>query len=170
MRHAPASAVDREPAFVAADFSHGLAGWRDGRFDGIVSGLAIQYAESFSQETQRWTADAYDRLLAEAARLLRPGGRFVFSVNVPEPAWSRVALKSLTEALRHRNPLRYLWKAYRMIRYGGWLKREARRGRFHYLPLPTILDKLTAAGFVDLEHRLSFAGQAFVLRAWKPQR
>jgi len=154
--------------FVAADFSHGLAAWPDGHFDGIVSGLAIQYAESYSEAEGRWTTESYDRLLADACRLLRPGGRFVFSVNVPEPAWGRVALKSVTGAFRHRNPFRYMLKALRMYRYGGWLKREARKGRFHYLPLPTVLDKLAAAGFANLEHRLTFARQAFVFRAWKP--
>jgi ubiquinone/menaquinone biosynthesis C-methylase UbiE len=156
--------------FVVGDFSHGLDRWPDASFDGIVSGLAVQYAESYSEAEGRWTCAAYERVLGEAARLLRPGGRFVFSVNVPEPAWGRIALRSLLQAFRHRNPFRYLLKAYRMYRYGGWLKCEARKGRFHYLSLPAILDKLHAAGFTDAEHRLSFAGQAFLLRARKGKR
>jgi SAM-dependent methyltransferase len=153
--------------FVAGDFSHGLAAWPECRFHGIASGLAIQYAESYSEREQRWTSEAYDRVLAEAHRLLAPGGRFVFSVNVPEPSWGRVALRSLPGAFRRRNPLRYLLKAYRMWRYGGWLKREARKGRFHYLTAAAIQEKLHAAGFVRVEHRLSFAGQAYLFRAWK---
>jgi SAM-dependent methyltransferase len=154
-------------SFLAGDFSHGLTAWPTGRFHGIVSGLAIQYAESYSEREQRWTSAAYDHVLAEAHRLLAPGGRFVFSVNVPEPSWGRVMLPSLLEAFRHRNPLRYLLKAYRIRRYGGWLKREARQGRFHYLPAATIDAKLCAAGFVGVEHRLSFADQAYLFRAWK---
>ncbi len=156
--------------FVVGDFSHGLAAWPDGRFHGVVSGLAIQYAESYSQLEKRWTCEAYDHVLAEAARLLLPGGRFVFSVNIPEPSWGVVALRSGPAAFRRRNPLRYLLKIGRMWRYGGWLKREARKGRFHYLPLTAILEKLRAAGFVNVEHRLSFAGQAYLFRAWKPLR
>src|SRR5262249_46820836 len=35
---------------LQADFSSGLARWDKGRFDGIVSGLAIQYAESYSEK------------------------------------------------------------------------------------------------------------------------
>ena len=31
--------------FVRGDFSCGLSSWPDGHFDGVVSGLAIQYAE-----------------------------------------------------------------------------------------------------------------------------
>jgi ubiquinone/menaquinone biosynthesis C-methylase UbiE len=156
--------------FVVGDFSHGLAAWPDGRFDGVVSGLAIQYAESYSELQGLWTCDAYDRVLSEAARLLRPGGRFVFSVNVPEPWWEGVALHSLPAAFKRWNPLRYLLKCCRIMRYGGWLKREARKGRFHYLPLQAVLGKLKAAGFADVEHRLSFAGQAYLFRAWKPVR
>jgi hypothetical protein len=55
-----------------------------------------------------------------------------------------------------------------MWRYGAWLKREARRGRFHYLPAAAVADKLQAAGFTGIEHRLSYAGQAYVFRCRKP--
>jgi len=55
-----------------------------------------------------------------------------------------------------------------MLRYGSWLKREARRGRFHYLPATTIREKLTAAGFVAIEHRVTFAGQAYLFRCVRP--
>jgi ubiquinone/menaquinone biosynthesis C-methylase UbiE len=95
----PAAAVDRI-RFVCADFSSGLANWPEGRFDGVVSGMAIQYAESYSGEQGGWTSDAYDHLLAEVYRVLRPAGRFVFSVNVPEPSWGRVAFSSLGGILR----------------------------------------------------------------------
>ena len=54
-----------------------------------------------------------------------------------------------------------------MWRYGGWLKREARRGRFLYLPLPIVLEKLTEAGFVNIEYRLSYARQAYLFRCHK---
>jgi ubiquinone/menaquinone biosynthesis C-methylase UbiE len=153
--------------FVACDFSAGLSSWEDGQYNGVVSGLAIQYAEFFCPKQNCWTTAAYDRLLAEVYRVLRKGGRFVFSVNVPEPAWGKVALCSLTGVLRASRPARYLKQALRMWSYGGWLKREARRGRFHYLPLEAILSKLTAAGFSNLEHRLSYAGQAYLLRCRK---
>jgi hypothetical protein len=55
-----------------------------------------------------------------------------------------------------------------MWSYGGWLKREARRGRFHYLELNVVLEKLRQAGFANIEHRLSYAGQAYLLRCRKP--
>jgi demethylmenaquinone methyltransferase/2-methoxy-6-polyprenyl-1,4-benzoquinol methylase len=153
--------------FVHADFSSGLAGFPANHFDGVVSGLAIQYAESFSAEKGRWTTDAYDRLLHEIQRVLRRGGWFVFSVNVPQPAWGKVALRSLTGVFRTGRLSRYLKNAWRMYRYGSWLTREARRGRFHYLPLETIQNKLAAAGFAGTEHRYTYVGQAYLIRCRK---
>jgi ubiquinone/menaquinone biosynthesis C-methylase UbiE len=162
----PAASVDRV-RFLHQDFSAGLAACPDSSFDGAVSGLAIQYAESFSTERGCWTTDAYDHLLTEILRVLRPGGRFVFSVNIPEPAWIKIALYGIPAFFTSRKPLRYFRNAMRMLRYGAWLKEEARRGRFHYLPASAIVEKLTAIGFLNVETRLSFARQAFVVRCQK---
>jgi SAM-dependent methyltransferase len=162
-------ATEAQVRFVPGDLSHGLASWPKGAFDGVVSGLAIQYAESFSTENGCWTTAAYDQVLGDVFSLLRPGGRFVFSVNVPGPSWGWVAWKSLGGVLRSRRFFKFLKHSWRLYSYGGWLKREARRGRFHYLPIASILDKLARAGYVGLEHRLSYAKQAYVIRAWKPK-
>lgn len=150
--------------FLAADFSTGLSQWEDGRFDGIVSGLALQYAQSYDEARGEWTRDAYVRILAEARRLLRPGGQFVFSVNVPEPAWGRVAWVALAGTFQARRPLHFLKRSLRIYRYGNWLKREARRGRFHYLPQGEIEAMLHRAGFGSVETKTSFAGQAYLFR------
>jgi ubiquinone/menaquinone biosynthesis C-methylase UbiE len=154
--------------FLHADFSAGPGAWPDGSFDGVTSGLAIQYAESFSATRGCWTTEAYDRLLAEVFRVLRPGGSFVFSVNVPEPGWGRVAWYGVPAVFTSRKPLRFIKNSVRMLRYGAWLKREARRGRFHFLPANTVLGKLAAAGFAAAESRLSYARQAYVVRCRKP--
>jgi hypothetical protein len=100
--------------------------------------------------------------------VLRPGGRFVFSVNVPNPAWARVAFFGLPALLTTRRPLRLLRDSLRMMRYGSWLKREAARGRFHYLKSDAVHARLAAAGFTAIEHRLSYARQAYLFRARKP--
>ncbi len=153
--------------FETVDFSAGLPWGEADLFDGAVSGLAIQYAESFSEAEQRWTCDAYDRLLGDVHRVLKPGARFVFSVNVPEPSWGRVGLNALRSFFSAQRKMRFLGKLYGMWSYGGWLKREARKGRFHYLTAETITAKLSAAGFAEIEHRLSFAKQAFLFRCTK---
>ena len=154
--------------FVCADFSDGLSQFASGSFDHAVSGLSIQYAESYSEAEQCWTSDAYDRLLLDVHRVLKPGARFVFSTNVPEPSWGRVGWNAMRAFWSAKRKLRFLGKLYGMWSYGGWLKREARRGRFHYLPLDVVLEKLARAGFAQVEHRLSFARQAYVFRARRP--
>jgi ubiquinone/menaquinone biosynthesis C-methylase UbiE len=154
--------------FIPADFSHGLPFAADTSFDGVVSGLAIQYAEHYSARDDRWTTKNYDRLLHEVNRVLVPGGRFVFSVNVPEPKWGKVALFSLFDVFSVRKPLQYLKNAWAMWHYGRWLKREARTGRFHYLPSQDIMTRLQAAGFTNIEVRRSYARQAYIFRARKP--
>jgi hypothetical protein len=88
----------------------------------------------------------------------------VFSVNVPEPSWGRVALAGITGLLRAPRVSRFVKNSLRMWRYGKWLSREAKLGRFHYFPVEEIVRRLTAAGFSNIEHRLSYAGQAYVLR------
>jgi SAM-dependent methyltransferase len=154
--------------FLCHDFSRGLAPLADSSFDHAVSGLSITYAEHWSDAEGRWTDHAYDRILAEVFRVLRPGGRFVFSVNVPGPKWWKVGLLSAGDIFRTGRPLRFLKRGWRMMKYGRWLKQEARAGRFHYLPADAVAAKLAAAGFADIDHRLSYAGQAFVFRAVKP--
>jgi ubiquinone/menaquinone biosynthesis C-methylase UbiE len=161
-------APERRVRFLHADFSRGLASCEDNSFDGAVSGLAIQYAESFCTETGKWTSGAYDALLREVWRVLRPGGVFVFSVNRPEPSWFRVAFSGVWGFFLSSNPFRFLKNSARMWRYGGWLKKQARAGRFHYLPSDLVRRKLEQAGLAEVEVQLSFAGQAYVVRCRKP--
>jgi len=161
-------ADDAAIRFQCHDFSRGLAPFADASFDHAVSGLSISYAEDFDETSGRWTTAAYDRLLAEVRRVVRPGGRFVFSVNVAEPSWFTIAWRSLPTVVGTKRPLRHLKNSWRMMRYGRWLKQEARRGRFHYLPADVVAGKLAAAGWTRIEHRLSYCKQAYVFRAINP--
>ncbi len=153
--------------FLCHNFSQGLDCLLDNSFDHAVSGLAISYAESFSDVTGNWTDEAYTRILSHVHRVIRPNGRFVFSVNVPEPKWWWVGILSLGNLVQASHPLLFVKRAIRMMKYGGWLKREARTGRFHYLPAAEVTARLMAAGFENVEHRLSYAGQAYIFRARK---
>jgi ubiquinone/menaquinone biosynthesis C-methylase UbiE len=154
--------------FRQGDISAGLPGFADASLDGVVSGLAVQYAEHYCPVRNEWTRDAYQRLLGDVCRVLRPGGAFVFSVNVPHPNWFRLSLSGLSGAFRAGRPVKYLEDTWRMLRYGAWLKQQARSGRFHYLPEGAVRDCLKGAGFLDISAAHSYAGLAFVFSARKP--
>jgi SAM-dependent methyltransferase len=162
-RHLTPPAGPGRIRFVPANFSVGLPHLADRSFDGIVSGLAISYAESRDPRTGKYTDEAYNRLLAEMARILRPGGQLVFSVNVPQVRFWPIFWKSLKQAFRISKPGRALLNGLKMQFYGRWLRREAKRGRFHYLPVEEIQARLQKVGFTDLKFRLSYAGQAYVI-------
>jgi ubiquinone/menaquinone biosynthesis C-methylase UbiE len=155
-------------AFMQGDFSRGLPHLKDAYFDGIVSGLAISYAEGKDPVTGKYTDLAYNRLLAELFRVLKPNGRLVFSVNVPNPRFWRIFWKSLRLATTLSKPARVLWNALKMQSYGRWLRKEARRGRFHFYPIDDIVRRLETIGFTGLKFRLSYADQAYVIHAEKP--
>lgn len=154
--------------FVEGNFSDGLSQFQDGTFDGVVSGLAISYAEARDPATGAYTDAGYNHLLDELHRILKPAGKLVFSVNVPRPRFQRIFWKSLGVAFRLSKPGKVLSNAIRMLRYGRWLRREAKRGRFHFFPLPEIVARLQAAGFGDLKYRLSYAEQAYLISAVTP--
>jgi len=153
--------------FRVADFSAGLPGFDAAAFDGIVSGLALSYAESRDPATGRYDDSAFNALLGELFRVLKPEGRLIFSINVPEPNFWAIFWRSLRRGLRIAHAGRLLMNICRMQRYGRWLKREARRGRFHFLPIDDLLGRLKTVGFEQLEWRLSYARQAYLIRACK---
>jgi ubiquinone/menaquinone biosynthesis C-methylase UbiE len=166
-RHLTPQARTEQIRFVQGNFSDGLGQFADASCDGVVSGLALSYAESRDPETGRYTDVAYNRILAEILRVLKPGGRFVFSVNVPRPRFWRIFWKSLGNAFRLSKPGRVLINGLRMQRYGRWLRREAEEGRFHFLPLPEIIARLQKTGFEGITAQISYAGQAYLLSARK---
>ena len=156
--------------FVLGNFSQGLGAFPAASFEGVTSGLALSYAESWDPLTHRYTDAAYNRALDEVYRVLKPGGQFVFSVNVPRPRFWRIFWRSVTVAFALSKPAKVLVNSLRMQRYGNWLRKEAERGRFHFFALPVIVQRLERAGFSVVETRLSYARQAYLLSTLKLPR
>jgi ubiquinone/menaquinone biosynthesis C-methylase UbiE len=153
--------------FVAGDFSAGLPGFANETFDGVVAGLSVCYAEARDPATGCYTDSAYNHLFEELSRILKPGGRLVFSSVVPNPRFWRIVWQSLGQVMRLSKPGRVLLNVLKMQRYGRWLRQQAQRGRFHFLPLQGIVTRLRHAGFGSWKCRLSYAGQAYIVRTGK---
>ena len=158
-------ASESQIEFEQVDFSHGLPQIATASFDGVISGLAISYAESKDPITGQYTDVAFMNLLREVARVLKPSGQFVFSINVPNPGFWKVLFRSLKGGHKVARAGKVLVNAFRMQFYGRWLKQEARRGRFHFYPINELVTRLEKSGFDVTAHQVSYAGQAYVVQA-----
>jgi ubiquinone/menaquinone biosynthesis C-methylase UbiE len=163
----PANA-SRKISFVQADFSQGLEGiFRPLSFDGITAGLSISYANHWDSERGEWDNRSYLGLLQDIYHLLKDGGAFIFSTNVPNPDFVLIAKRSWREIfLTWRLPLG-IFVSFVMLLQSRWLKNSARAGRFHYLPVEQIRKILYSTGFKEIRHELTYAGQAWVFSAIK---
>jgi ubiquinone/menaquinone biosynthesis C-methylase UbiE len=160
--------ASRRISLVQADLSQGLQGvFRPLSFDGITAGLSISYADHWDSEGGKWDDQSYVRLLQDIYHLLKDGGTFIFSTNVPNPDFVLIAKRSWREIfLTWRLPLGIL-VSFVMLLQSRWLKHSAQTGRFHYLPVEQITQILCSTGFKDIRRRLTYAGQAWVFLAIK---
>jgi ubiquinone/menaquinone biosynthesis C-methylase UbiE len=153
--------------FVQADFSVGLGNFRPASFDGISAGLSLSYAQHWDPIDGKWDRAALVGLMGDIYSILRDGGRLVFSVNVPQPDFALIALRSWKQIFFTWKAPLHLAVSVIMLVQSCWLKYGAKRGRFHYLPAAEVVKQLEAAGFKDIKYTLTYAGQAWLFSAVK---
>lgn len=152
--------------FSCWDISQGLNGFEQNSIDLITAGLSIQYAEHW--DGKHWTQEAYKRIIKDVYAVLRSGGRFVFSVNVPKANFAKIAKESWREIfLTWKLPIMIVVAAI-MVWQGKWLTKQANIGRFHYLPIEEVKTILQNVGFQGIEYKLTYANLAWVVSCQKP--
>lgn len=150
---------------IQADISSGLPFFMKNHFHLITAGLSIQYAQHW--DGKKWTKEAYKKAIANVFELLKPRGRFVFSVNVPNPDFSRIAKESKREIfLSLRFPLNILVSII-MLWQAKWLVKQAKVGRFHYLPIEEVIKILEESNFTNISYKLTYADLAWVISCQK---
>jgi SAM-dependent methyltransferase len=158
----------RRVDLVQADLGRGVERlFKPDSFDGITAGLAISYADHWDDDTGTWNKESYLRLLRGICVILKEGGSFIFSANVPNPDFRRIATESWREIFLTKKAPVHALAGIVMLFHSAWLKSCARQGRFHYLPADEVVTTLRSAGFGVVEQRLTYADQAWVFRAVK---
>ncbi len=152
--------------FDTGNISTGL-GYQCESFDGVTAGLVLSYAEHWDALKHVWTDAAYIRIYHEIFRVLKSEGELVFSVNVPNPDFTRIMVASWREIIGGGRFLRLMKNGFAMLKFSRWLKDCAEQSRFHYLPVSRVTDILSDIGFIQITYQLTYAEQAWVIRCQK---
>jgi ubiquinone/menaquinone biosynthesis C-methylase UbiE len=154
--------------FLRHDISNESLPFPDNHFNLVTAGLSLQYAQYWDQKNNCWSDTSYREIYQDIFRVLKSGGKLIFSVNTPDPDFSIIAKKSWREIfLSWRLPL-FLIVSIIMVSQGRWLTKESRIGRFHYWPIEKIVPLLKEKGFANIEYKLTYAGLAYVIKCEKP--
>ncbi len=158
----------RKLELLKGDLNHGLPQFASGAFDGVLACLSLPFAESRDPATGEFTDTAFRQMFLEIMRVLKPGGRLVFSVHVPDTDFGSLLWRSLGLLQELGHPLRLLRHYRESVRVSRWVKEESAKGRFHYLSIEAMKTFLHDIGFPSVEWKKSLANQAFVIRVDKP--
>ena len=141
----------------------------DGFFDGIVANISLTYVIDFQGKKGK---AAFVEVMREMFRVLRPGGHIVWSTPKKNPFFWRNFLAGLPDMFSIRKQIQHrafgLWIGVRILRYSLGIVSKGRKKIYTFLEPEEYEEVLGKIGFRNFAWRKTFAGQAWVNKAYKP--
>ena len=141
----------------------------DEYFDGITANLVLPYVTDFEGETG---IKAFERVLQEIWRILKPTGQIVWSTPVKNVHFGWVFLASLPDMLNiyeyvvSRDVSR-IQQGTRILRHALEIQQKGKQGTYSFLSQNELEKLLKEIGFENLKWKRTFAAQALVNSANK---
>jgi ubiquinone/menaquinone biosynthesis C-methylase UbiE len=144
------------------DLSYKLP-FADDYFDGIVANLVLPYVIMHEGEQG---AAALKAVLREMYRVLKPGGKLIWSTPVKNVNFWIVFFASWREIL---NPMdiKKLYYGPAVLSHALKIQKKGRQSVYSFLDEKDIVEILEESGFKNHEIKHSFAGQALVIKSFK---
>ncbi len=142
----------------------------DNSFDGIGANLILPYVTDFLGLRGK---EALENVLREMFRILKPGGKLVWSTPIEKVNFNWVFLASLPDML---NIYRYmadkdfsrLAQGTRILKHALAIQRKGKEGVYTFLPKEELAMLLAQIGFVNPVWEKTFTQQVWVNRVSKP--
>lgn len=151
--------------FVLHDLRKKLP-FSDNYFDSIVAGLVIPYIYEHEGKKGR---EALLALLGEIKRVLKAGGYLIWSSPIKNVQFWKVFLASWKDILDIRDPKRLIMGP-RILRYALQIQKKGNSKFYNFLDAHEIELIHKSVGFERIYFKRSFAGQAWVKLAQKPNK
>src|SRR3989339_774793 len=134
----------------------------DNSFGGIVANLVLSYIIMYDK---KFTGEeALRMVLKDMYRLLGVGGLFIWTTPVENVNFAKVFLASWRELLNPLTP-QYLYYGPRILNYALKIQSNGKSGVYHFLPNQKIIDLMKDVGFINVNIKRTFAGQAYLISA-----
>lgn len=150
--------------FVECDLTEGLPMFPDNFFDGISANLVITYLISFGN---RYDIDGLEFFFKELARVLKPGGRIIWSTPVANPRFWMNYIHSIPSMLLWFTHGWGVQRALDILKYANEIARLGKIGVFNFLQRRQYVEIMRKAGLCSASWKKSFTWQVHINYAEK---
>lgn len=137
--------------------------YEDNTFNGIVANLVLPYVVYYQE---RYGNDALRGVLEEMYRVLKPGGRLIWGTPKKGVNFFWVFVASWKDMIDPRH-LERLYYGPAILAHAFRIQKMGKRGEYHFLDNEKLKEMLKKIGFTNIEGKISFAKQAWVIKCEK---